>query len=184
MKDSVVAKANAFKGINNIALKGEIVIYGSTYMANFPFYELANKSKLENAIYNRSIEGLTIDEAQALLQPCVIDIEPEKVFIHLGEDESLGQKAFEQYCFIVRMIRQKLPHTKIYLISLGTNSEDAERFNERIAALCDNKRVYYVRFPRNTLTGVAQYKARFKQLSCFFRSRPVSLSEAFAIARL
>ena len=61
MQEKVKIKANAFKNVNELALKNEIVIYGSTYMANFPFYELSKKIKLENAIYNRSIEDLTIN---------------------------------------------------------------------------------------------------------------------------
>lgn len=184
MKDSVLAKANAFKGFNDIALRGEIVIYGSTYMANFPFYELANKSNLENAIYNRSIEGMTIDEALELLQPCVIDIAPSKVFLNLGEEDCTQADGFEKYDKIVQTLRQALPQTKIYLIGLQGQSQAAENFNKRMADLCDKKHIFFIQFSRASLTGVAQYKARFKELSCFFRSRPIAFSKAFAISSL
>ena len=63
MKSSVLERANAYIGLNAIALKGEIVVYGSSYMANFPFYELINRCHLENAVYNRSIDGMTSEEA-------------------------------------------------------------------------------------------------------------------------
>ena len=52
MKEYVRAKANAMKKINDLTLPGEIVIFGSTYMSEFPIYELINKSNLENAVYN------------------------------------------------------------------------------------------------------------------------------------
>lgn len=47
MKASVQAMAAAMKGINDLALKGEIVVFGSTYMAGFPLYELVNRCRLE-----------------------------------------------------------------------------------------------------------------------------------------
>lgn len=184
MKDSVLAKAKAFQGFNDIALKGEIVIYGSTYMSNFPFYELANKSNLENAIYNRSIEGMTIDEALELLQPCVIDIAPSKVFLNLGEEDCAQADGFEKYSKIVQTIRQTLPHTKIYLIALLGKGQAAEGFNKHIEGLCDRKHIFFIRFSGASLTGIAQYKARFKELSCFFRSQPIAFSKAFAISSL
>ena len=62
MKEKVKLSANAMIGINDLTLKGEIVVFGSTYMANFPLYELINKYHFENAIYNRSIIGLTTSE--------------------------------------------------------------------------------------------------------------------------
>ena len=35
-----------------------IAAFGSTYMADFPLYELINRYHFENAIYNRSIKGM------------------------------------------------------------------------------------------------------------------------------
>ena len=61
MREKILLKANAMKETNDLMMKGEIVIFGSTYMAGFPFYDLINKCNLENAIYNRSIEGINID---------------------------------------------------------------------------------------------------------------------------
>ena len=55
MKESIKLSANCMIGVNDLILKGEIVIFGSTYMANFPLYEFVNKYHFENAIYNRSI---------------------------------------------------------------------------------------------------------------------------------
>lgn len=63
MKENVRTQANAMKAINDFTMKGEIVIFGSTYMSRFPLYELMNKCMLENAVYNRSIEGLTVKAA-------------------------------------------------------------------------------------------------------------------------
>ena len=97
MKESVRIAANAIKGLNDITLKGEIVVFGSTYMSKFPLYELVNKSQFESAVYNRSIEGLTLCEALELLHDCVIAVKPKKAFIALGEEDENDPNAIEEY---------------------------------------------------------------------------------------
>lgn len=179
MKEQVKNKANAFRGVNELAMKGEIVVYGSTYMANFPFYELINKSRLENAVYNRSIAEMTIDEALQLLQVCVLDIKPGKVFIHLGEADFDRPDAVEKYTEIVRRIHAELPDTKVYLITV--QDKKAQKFNERILELSNRKNICGIRF---SVSDSYDYKGRFKELSCYFRSKPLTFTDAFAVAGL
>lgn len=180
MKEQVIHKAEAFKGINELAMKGEIVIYGSTYMANFPFYELINKSKLENAVYNRSIEGMTIDEALELLQVCVLDLRPSKVFLHLGEEDFDQHDSIEKYQRLVGRVKEALPDAEIYLICL--QNRNAQAFNAMIEALSEQKRLGCIRLPLSAQSGIGVCRRQFKELSYFFRSRSITFSEAFAIA--
>lgn len=179
MQEQVLSKAEAFKGINALAMRGEIVVYGSTYMANFPFYELINKSYMENAVYNRSIAGMTIAEAKELLQICVLDIKPNKVFLHLGEKDFDAVGAAENYAAIVRQIHSELPQTNIYLI--GIQNERASTFNKEIAALCNQKNIFYIHFSG---ADGSNYKHRFLELSCFFRNRRMNMAEAFVVGNL
>lgn len=179
MKEQVLSRANAFKGVNELAMKGEIVVYGSTYMANFPFYELINKSKLENAVYNRSIAGMTIEEALELLQVCVLDIKPGKVFLHLGEMDFDQLDAVEKYTQIVQRISTELPDTKVYLMTV--QNKKAQDFNERILELSNRGNICGIRF---AAPDSNDYKEQFKKLSCFFRSKPLTFSDAFAMAGL
>ena len=184
MKTTVREKANAFKGINEIALKDEIVIFGSTYMANFPFYELANKCHLEHAIYNRSIDGMTTEEAKDLLQPCVLDIKPQKIFLQLGEADLALEHTIEHYRSILARIRASLPHTRIYLIGLPSHTDQAIQFNRHLQDLCDNRHILFISFNETPANRMAQYTAQFKQLTRFFRDSPISLAEAFSMAAL
>jgi len=55
MEENVKLSANCMIGVNDLILKGEIVIFGSTYITYFPLYEFVNKYHFDNAIYNRSI---------------------------------------------------------------------------------------------------------------------------------
>ena len=184
MKEYVLAKANAMKKINDLALPGEIVILGSTYMSGFPIYELTNKCKMENAVYNRSIKGLTVKEALEILDDCVIDIRPSKVFIALGEEDESEQNVCADYAQLISSIRQKLPNTVIYLIGLTNEGPFAERFNKNILSLCDNKNVKYIDLVKKSSSENALFKAQFKQLSCFFHTTPLTMSDAFNLVSL
>ena len=184
MKESVKTAANAMIGLNDITLKGEIAILGSTYMSKFPLYEFINKCQLECAVYNRSIEGLTIEEALHIVKDCIIAITPKKVFIALGEEDEHNPNAIKYYNEIVKKIRIEIPACNIFLICLLGESEYVKNFNNNILSLCDNKKVKYIQFVSPESSETEMHKARFKQLSCFFREQPLNMVEAFAMASL
>ena len=184
MRESVKTAVNAMIGLNDITLKGEIAVFGSTYMSKFPLYEFINKCQLESAVYNRSIEGLTIEEALEIVKACIIAIMPKKVFIALGEEDENAKDAIKNYSEIVKKIRSAIPECSIYLIELLGESEYVAKFNDNIISLCDNKKIEHIRFVSPQLSEMGICKARFKQMSCFFRDEPLNMVEAFTMANL
>ena len=179
MKESVRNRAAAMKKINDLTLRGEIVIFGSTYMSFFPLYEFINKCTFENAIYNRSIEGLTIKEAAQIVDGCVLDIHPNKVFLALGEEDENDPEAITGYTRLVEKIRSRLPECTLFLIGLPDGGKYAEDFNRNLLRICDGKTVKPINFIKKNVSETALYRARFKQLSCFFRNKPLTMSDAF-----
>lgn len=184
MKDSVLQAANTMAGCNSLSMKGEIVIFGSTYMAAFPFYELVNKSRLENAVYNRSIDGMTLPEAEQVLDRCVLDLRPARIFLSLGEEDRDSPDAFCIYNRIVSRIREALPASRLYLICLPEKDGWSVRFNESIAGLADGKRITAIRLSCADKPTAARYASCFREMSCFFRTGRITFSEAFAAAAL
>lgn len=183
MKEAVLKKANAVKGLNEFALRGEIVIFGSTYMANFPFYELTKKSKLENAVYNRSIEGMTLSEAKELLEVCVFPLKPSKLFLAFGEEESADtEEMIASYGEIVQKIRENLPSTKLYLVCGDMQAQKG--LNEALERFCDGKCVRKIILPAQNSCKKIEYRQRFEMLSRFFRDGRITMSDAFAMAAL
>ena len=171
-------------GLSDISLKGEVVVFGSTYMSHFPLYELINKSRLESAVYNRSIEGLTVAEALEILDDCILPMRPHKLFLALGEEDEGDPDALRYYRTIVSRIRTALPDCALFLIALQGESAYADAFNRQIVSLCDGKHVRWIRFVSPAVSEKALYRARFKQMSCFFRNRPPVMPEIFAMAEL
>lgn len=184
MKENVRTQANAMKAINDFTMKGEIVIFGSTYMSRFPLYELMNKCMLENAVYNRSIEGLTVKEALEIAKDCVAEIRPSKIFLSLGEEDEDNPDVINEYASLISTLRTQLPECELYLIALSGGGAYIDWFNHKIRQFCDNETVKYIDFTSKSTSEAALYKARFKQLSCFFRDRSITMSEAFVMANL
>lgn len=184
MKENVRARAAAMKEINAISMKGEIVIFGSTYMANFPLYEFINKCTFENAVYNRSIEGMTVSEALEVVNDCVINIRPRKIFLSLGEEDEGDPNVMSEYAQLISELHLRLPECDLYLIGLTGTGEYAENFNRDLMSLCGGKKAKYISFVTKPASPASLYRARFKQLSCFFRSHPLTSEEAFEIANI
>ena len=180
MNQSISEILQEIKSLNDITLKGEIVIFGSDYMADFPFYELINRYQIENAVYNRSIAGLTLAEAAQALQDCVLAIKPSKIFLALGEPDSTHPDAFTRYKGIIQYIRTELPSAKLHII--GLPGEPMQLLNEPLSSYCKENDLPFIRFAEAATLQNGLYNAQFKQLSCFFRNKPMGLSDVFVMA--
>jgi len=173
MREEIQEKLRIFRIYNDIALKNEIVIYGSTYTANFPFYEMAQQYRFSNAVYNRSIPGLTLAEAEESLDDCILPLHPSKVFLALGEQDLQTPDALQVYERILCRLCQKLPNTVIYVLSVPDSR--ADKFNKALAELCAG-RVIFLSIGQETAQSCGSV---FRRLVPFFRKHRISFAEAF-----
>ena len=179
MKTYPSDEVERIRQINEISLKGEIVIYGSDYMAEFPFYELINRYQLECAVYNRSVAGLTLAGAEELLREYVLILRPKKVFFAFADEGDTG-RSVAQYRSLIGRIRAELPTAELFL--LGLPGMENEAFNRRMAAFCAEDGMTYIALARGRGAAEASYRAQFKQLSRFFRRKPLTMADAFVMA--
>lgn len=181
MRAEIQEKLNMFKVYNDITLKNEIVIFGSTYTAGFPFYELSQKYMFTNAIYNRSIKNLTLEEADQCLTDCVLAIKPSKLFLSLGENDIDNSDAIEIYRNMINKIKEKLPYSTLYIMPVHSDITGAKEFNISLSKLCHEKGINYLNINYSPLDGEFSYNRIFKQLTCFFRKTPISFADAFSM---
>ncbi len=187
MRTEIQEKTAMFHAVNDITLRGEIVVFGSTFMANFPFYELSQKYMMTNAVYNRSIEGLTLAEAEEILQECVLEIKPGKVFLALGEKDIGSPSAMAVYSRILRKLKEKLPEAKLYILPVqkdefSQNDGGRVAFNEKLKELSIRYGVTWLDVPDQPLSLNVLYEKIFKKLNCFFRGNHISFANAFSYA--
>ena len=176
MKPEIQKKSEMYKVFNDIILKNEIIIFGSTFAANFPFYELAKKYLLSNALYNRSIDNLTVDDAGKILDECVLNAKPSKIFYALGEYDIKDNGTINQYKKILERTKSALPHCVIYVLSVCSTDKTSTDFNLSLKNLCTITNTNFISIDYTTPCD-----SIFKQLTPFFRSRKIDFAEALMV---
>ena len=108
---------------NESAVKGQIVFTGSSLMEMFPIHEWV-KELGPNApiIYNRGVGGYKTSDLLPILDACVFELAPRKVFINIGtndlSDASLSlDEVMANYDAIITQIEEKLPGVVIYMMA-------------------------------------------------------------------
>ncbi|MBR1383527.1 MAG: lysophospholipase [Ruminococcus sp.] len=108
---------------NQSAVKGGVVFTGSSLMEMFPIEQwVAELPEPRPLVYNRGVGGYKIDELLPIIDICVTELAPEKVFINIGtNDLSDGRipipQIIDNYDKILREIENALPEAVIYLMA-------------------------------------------------------------------
>lgn len=169
MNAEITKKKNIYKVFNDIVLENQILIFGSSFTANFPFYELSKKYLLSSAIYNRSIDNLTIADAIEILDDCVLNAKPVKIFYCFSNDDT----NINLYRKLIEKTKIALPESDIYIMS----SPDADCSENEIQQLSHGNHTYFL-----NINYTKSFETIFKQLAPFFRSDKISFAEAFSIS--
>ena len=177
MREYAESKKEMFKVFNDIILSGEIVIFGTAFFETYPIYELSKKYLMSNAIYNRSISGMTLDEAKEILDDCVISAKPSKVFLALGEHDTPCEKTVSYYKSIIKKCSDALPNSKMYVLSVPFAGKAGMEYNSILKSICENSKAEYIEIDYER-----SFEAIFKRLTLFFRDGKIDMCEAFNLA--
>ncbi|MBQ7776210.1 MAG: lysophospholipase [Lachnospiraceae bacterium] len=108
---------------NKNAVKGQVVFTGSSLMEMFPIERWTKElSPHAPIIYNRGVGGYRTTDLLPILDACVFELEPRKVFINIGtNDLSDGNVPLEDvmanYDRIITQIEERLPRVIIYMMA-------------------------------------------------------------------
>ena len=139
-----------FRARNQLCEKGQVVFAGSSLMEMFPVEEWAGElGEGAPKLYNRGVGGYRTDDMLPIVDLCVTDLLPRKVFINIGtndlSDPDLPMETMiQRYDEILTRIEAAVPGVRIYLMAYyPINYEAAADFmkpgllirtNEKIAA--------------------------------------------------
>lgn len=159
-------KIERYKRLNKFIKRGEIVFVGSSLMEQFPIYELMVDYDINKVIYNRGIGGLTTIELLEILDICVFDLEPSKIFINIGTNDMNGEdykveNLILNYDNILGQIIEKLPNTKIYVIAYYPVNREAanNHWMEMTLSIRTNERISITNESVKKLAD--KYKAKY-----------------------
>lgn len=169
---------------NEDAIKGQTVFTGSSLMEMFPIEKWV-KELGPNApiVYNRGVGGYRTTDLLPILDACVFELKPRKVFINIGtNDLSDGNIPLEtvmsNYDRIITQIEEKLPGVIIYMMAyypinyeaatdemkpclLIRTNEKINRANELVAQLAAKHGQKYINVNAPLMDEQGRLKAQY-----------------------
>jgi len=118
-KELTVAR---YREENKSAVPGQIVFVGSSLMEMFPINKLLEAHGDKTIIYNRGVSGFVSQELLDVLDVCVLDLAPSRVFINIGTNDLSNPdipiaELMNRYDQIITRIEQALPAVEIYFMA-------------------------------------------------------------------
>ncbi|MCI8633974.1 MAG: hypothetical protein HFE64_10940 [Lachnospiraceae bacterium] len=179
--------------LNQFASPGQILFFGSSYLDQFPLYELKEDYGVSQTLFKRSLPGLHIEDAISCLSTCVYPLAPTKLFLSFGDDErsalDFSCSAFiASYQKLLSELRLHLPHCQIYVLSVYGESEDSP-LNQALRELthaypCEFISLSAQKAPQNFTNGcpTPPYIDDFRHIKTFLHPQRFSFSEAWNAA--
>ena len=172
-----------FAEMNELAPRDSIVFFGSNHFAELPVNELVHSFHMEENVCNRSIPDVCIDDIAPMLDVCVLDLKPSKVFVNLG-DADLENPTFDPAAFLsgyewLLYTIHTQTKAKIYVVSLMSDSPYAKQVNKKLRALAENDGCDFI-----DISGAANAQQPdlqlFSILKYYMRSHPMDFCSAMA----
>lgn len=185
LNPQLAEKLKGYEQMNQVAKPHGVVLFGSSYLQELPICELVQDEDAHVTVHNRSVEGLTIDQAEAVLEPCVLSLEPDKIFISIG-DEDIQRPQFdprhflEQYQWLLYTLHSRTP-AKIYIVSVMSSHPAAAAVNEGLQALASETGCKYVNGAKAMQSTCSGLKL-FDILRFYIRSNPITFEDAMGMA--
>lgn len=111
-----------YRRLNKYVRRGETLFVGSSLMEQFPLYELKMSLGIPGIAYNRGIGGYTTAELLDVMDTCIFDLAPSRIFINIGSNDmaAMGfsvEGLRENYRRILQQIRDRLPACQITMMA-------------------------------------------------------------------
>lgn len=136
-----------FKALNQLAESDGTVIFGGAEDINIPLGELKQAFALNDKIYNRSIAGLSATDAATVYDEYVAELCPDTILLHIGGADVSSfdgnEAAFEEgYRNLINAIRVKNKHTRIVVVSLKNDKNEAAvaKLNKTLSYIADSEK--------------------------------------------
>lgn len=144
------AEIKQYKLLNELAEQDGIVIFGCGEDKTIPTGELRQAFAIEQKIYNRSFDSISVADAAQIYEEAVSPLAPETVLLHVGDaDKAFFSKdpdGFDnKYRELVTAIRAQSPNARIAVVSLQNHSGDPQtaEINKHLKYIADSEQCEY-----------------------------------------
>lgn len=171
---------NKYIEMNKFSKNGGIVFFGSDYFSSLAFGELAQSFNLNESIYNRSVPETKIDEICNMVDVCVTDLKPRKVFVNLGDFDIRTStdidEFIEKYEWILYTINTETK-ADICVVSILSDSREAKNINQQLKKLAAEHGCKYIDITSALNTDNKNLYV-FDIIKAFARTHPITFDEA------
>ena len=181
--DDKEMKIERYREGNKTVKHGETVFAGSSLMEMFPINKLLDEHGDDTGLYNRGIGGFVSRELLQVVDVCITDLKPSRVFINIGTNDLSDSRIpiselMDNYDKIVTAIENALPEAEIYFMAyypvnyeaaaeemkecLGTrNNEKIAAANAEVKKLAERHGQRYIDINRNLKDDRGRLKAEY-----------------------
>ena len=142
--------AKKYKKLNELAEPNGIVLLGGTSDLSIPLGELRQAFSIDQKMYNRSVNDLSITQAIIAYDKYVASLMPETLFLHIGESDlslfaSDASKFDQCYCELIAHIKETNPSCRIVVVSLRNYENDSQllELNKHLKFIADSQKCEY-----------------------------------------
>lgn len=139
MNSAILEQKETYHEVNSITGRANSVIFGGELLAELPVAELVHNFGLNISVCNRSVDEAVLADAFELLDECVYELRPARVFLNFGETD-MKREGFSMEAFLAdyrRLISEISAHVKcsIFIISVISAGDEAHRLNAQLRSL-------------------------------------------------
>lgn len=148
MNAAILEQREIYREVNAVTGRAGSVIFGEERFAGLPVAELVQDFGLNISVCNRSLEGAVLADAFEMLEECVFELHPRKLFLNFGEaDLQCGDYEpahfLAEYARLLEEIRGRCP-SQIYLVSIPEKNAEARQLNGGLRDLAESCGCCYV----------------------------------------
>lgn len=181
MNANVIDQKEIYHEVNSITGTVNSVLFGTECLSELPVAELVQDFGLNISVCNRSVEEAVLADAFDLLDECVYDLNPAKVFLNFG-DTDLRRGDFDSAAFLAdyrRLIEKIHAHTRcrIFLVSVLSSGEAARGLNASLKDLAAQTGCCYVD-TEDVYTHEKPHLRLFSELIHYMREGRIGFADA------
>ena len=122
LKRETDRKLANYKVLNRQVEKNQILFVGSSLMEMFPIERFIKERNLPIIAYNRGVGGFKTEDMLQVLDVCVYELSPRRVFINIGTNDLSDpaipmEQIMANYDEILRGIKAHCPDVELYLMA-------------------------------------------------------------------